>query len=812
MSLFDLLQDVRYAVRGLIRHKTYAAASIATLSLGIGASTAIFSIVNGVILRPLPFADPDSLVQMYGTPAIRGEAVDNLPDYRSQSESFDALVGYGVSARYLRGPGGAERVMTVDAERGLFSLLGVQPLMGRTFQPGDSGVAVIAEGFWRDRLGGDPAVLGRSVSLDDAPFTIVGVMPARFQFPYRAASLLAGPASQARTDVWLPLEAPSEPAARARYRFSSVTGRLRAGVSIDAADKELSVIAARINARMPDPYGARGVRLAPLSETVVSRSVRRPLLVLFAAVGLVLILACANVANLALAHAARRWADVSVRTALGASPRRLLRQFLTESLLLSLAGGIAGVALAWWLADAFIVLAGPYIPRAHEVHLDWRVFVFLFAACAVTGAAIGTAPAVIAGRVPPQAALQQAGSRSTPGTSPERLLHVLVVVEIAIAFALTVGATLAIRELVRLRITDTGMITRNVVTFHLGRRTISRGRERPYASDVARFYEIAERVSQLPGVRAAGFTQMLPLQNWGWTANSSDFRLRGGTTPIQSTPFQFELRYVTPGYFQALGIPLRRGRLFTVQDNRDAPGVILINEALARRAFPGVDPIGIETNRGTIVGIVGNVRQTNIERPAAPEVYYPIAQNWSQLAEVGTTLVVSTTGRPDSSVAAVRDVVREIDPEQAVFSIKTMDDVIADWLSSFTLFLWLMGAFAVVAIVLASTGAYAVIAYATASRTREFAIRAALGACNSDVVRLVLQRGVRLVASGLAVGLVGTLGATPVLQDLPVTVRPPDPMILVPVGVLLTMLALVACFVPARRAARVDPMSVLRSE
>jgi predicted permease len=377
------------------------------------------------------------------------------------------------------------------------------------------------------------------------------------------------------------------------------------------------------------------------------------------------------------------------------------------------------------------------------------------------------------------------------------------VAEVALAFILAVGAALLMRELVRLRNTDPGMVTKNVVTFHVGNRVRAGG-------DGSQFYEMADRVAQLPGVRAAGFVQMLPLQNWGWTSNSSDFRVRG--RPSSGPVFPIELRYITPGYFHALGIRVVAGRAFTTGDDGKALPVIAINETLARQSFPGEDPLGKLTTRGTIVGIVGDVRQANLDRPSLPEVYYPIAQNWSQVSELGLTLVVSTLDRPDSIIEPVRAVVREVNANQTIFRIKTMDRVVAESLADFTMYLSLIAIAAGLALLLASTGTYAVISHIATARTREFAIRVALGADRARVIRLVVVQGARLAVFGLGVGLAGVLAGARFLQDMPVSVRPPDFVTAAPIALLIAVVAVVACVVPARRAAVKDPISALRSE
>lgn len=794
--------DLRHALRGLVKNRWFSITAVVTLALGIGANTAIFSVVSGVVLRPLPFPQPDHLVQVYITTPLssQGAAVGwpELEAFRTQSASFEAFSGYQVSARYLRHADGSERVMAVGAERGLFSVLGVAPLAGRAFRPEDPpSVAVVGEAFWKERLGRNPAVIGTAIMLDEDPFTIIGVMPASFQFPYGAASLLPGVASEARTDLWIPF--PQSLRGRA-----SVVARLKPTVLLRTAESELAVIVRRLEAQGPETTRGRGVRLAPLSDVVVAASVRRPLFFLFAAVGIVLALACANVMNLSLVRMTLRQREVAVRAALGASPFRLVRQFLTESLLLSLAGGVVGLGLAKWATARLMLLAHAQIPRAPEVGFDWRVFLFSLAACTFSGVAFGLAPALIARRTDPQSVLQESGVHGTMGVTQRRLRDGLVVAEVALAFILAVGGALLVRELVRLRHTDPGLMSANVVTFHVGQRMTPR-------TDTRQYYEIADRVAQLPGVRAAGFTQLLPLQNWGWTSSSTDFRVRGRPAS-QSAPFQIELRYVTPGYFEALGIPIRKGRAFTASDTRDAPPVVLINEALARISFPGEDPIGKETTRGTIAGVVADVRQIAIDRPAAPEIYFPIAQNWSQVSELGLSLVVRTQSRPEVLIDRVRSVIRDVNPNQAIFNIRTMDRVMADSLSGLTLYLSLMMSFAALALLLASTGTYGVISYVATSRSREFAIRLALGANTARVARLVLGQGIRLTAVGLVCGVGGALAAAPFLHNLPVTVRPPDFVTIAPVAAFIAMVAIVACLAPARRAANADPMLTLRND
>ncbi len=801
--LDDLGHDIRYAIRSLGVSKAFTATAVITLALGIGATTAIFSVVSALVFRPLPFPDPERLVQIRGTnPLGTDRTINNREAYQRGSSSFEAIAGYEAGARYLRRGGSVERVMTVRTDAGFFEMLGVPPLRGRTLDPNDtSAVAVISEGFWRERLDADPEAIGTALTLDDQPVTIVGIMPASFQFPYGAASLLPGVASEVRTDLWQRMDPDTRPVSR----IGSLTGRLKPGVSMPAAESELKAIARRIEEEFPDANRGRSVYLEPLADTVVAPTIRRVLFLLFGAVGLLLALACANVANLSLARMSVRAREVAVRAALGAGRGRLVRQLVTESLVLSLVGGVVGLLIAAGGTAQLLQIAAPYLPRAHEIGVDWRVFAFLLSICTVAGVALGVAPAVMAARDTPamQSALQQTSGRSTMSAGQRRVRDGLVVAEVAMAFVLAIGAAMLIRELVRLRNTHPGMETANVLTLHLGHRMTP-------GTDVRQFYEIARRARELPGVRAAGFIQMLPLQNWGWTANSIDFVVRG--RPPITPAFPIQLRYVTPGYFEALAIPIVKGRSFTDRDEQGATPVILVNETLARRLVGDDDPTGQITTRGMIAGVVRDVRQEHLDRPSVPELYYPVAQNWSQLSDLGMTLVVAARERPEALTEPVRAIVRAVNPELAIFNVRTMDRVVDDSLSDFALYLSLIAGFAVLALVLALTGTYGVIAYLVSARTKEFAIRAALGADASRVTRLVLARGVVLTAIGLAIGFAAALLASPLVNGLPVNVRPPGVVTVGPVAAFIALVAIAACLGPALRAARVSPMVALRDE
>ncbi|HEX7798163.1 MAG TPA: ABC transporter permease [Vicinamibacterales bacterium] len=814
-AIEDAVRDARFGVRTLVADKPFALAAIATLALGIGATTAIFSLVHGVVFKSLPFAEPERLVQMYGTPSIRGEAVGGLATIRSQSQSFDALVGYNVSARYLRSADGPARAMIVSAERDFFSMLGVQPLEGRGFRHDDPAtVAVISEQFWKRAMGGRASAIGETLEFNDAPLTVIGIMPDSFQFPYGAASVLHSVAPQARTDLWIPFDPPADPVLRGG-RFGYVTGRLRHEVSLQQAENELAVLTNRMAVEDPGAYAGRGVRLASLSDAVVAPPVRRSLFALLGFVAVVLILAVVNGANLWFVRMTVRGKEIAARIALGAGPRRLARQFLTESIVLSLLGGIVALAVAWWGTRWLAALMAAELPRVDHVGIDRRVFGFLLVVCISVGILIAFMPVAFVRRVAAQEILQSGGGRSTIGGRLRLLRDGLVVVEIALALVLLTGAGTLVRELLRLRQTDTGMVTNNVITFHLlehppGLGIVRRGP--PLETETRPFYEIADRVRQIPGVRDAGFTQVLPLQNWGWSANSIDFNVRG-RPPLEAPPFSFDLRYVTPGYFDALGVPLLRGRGFTTSDTRDSPPVIIINATFARRVFRSEEnPVGQTTTRGTVVGVVADIKNANLDQETLPELYYPIAQNWSQLSELGMTLVVRTAGPPSTIVEAVRRAVRAVNPDEAIFDVKTMDSIVSESMASFTVYLMLMIVFAGQALALALTGTYGVMASVAASRAREFAIRVSLGASRAAIMRLVVRQGLFLTASGLAIGLMLAWLTTPVLRALPVNARPPGIAVLLPVAALLTLAATLACLIPARRASHVDPMTILRNE
>ncbi len=702
--------------------------------------------------------------------------------------------------RLLESANGLERLRAVVTDRDFFPLLGVSPVAGRAYAAGDpSTVAVISADLWRRMFEGDPGVLGRTVALSGTrwdpalkrsvlvrrDFTIIGIMPPRFQFPYGASSAIAGAMPETRTDIWIPDERPNG------GRLAFVTGRLKAGATRAAAENELNAIEARRDVTAPGPYRALGVRLQVLTDDVLG-AVRPSLWLLFGAVGLVLAGACANVANLLLARTAGRLHEIAARAALGAAPSRLGRQFLVESLLLSLAGGTVGVFVAHAGLGLLTALGSAKIPRAHEIAIDWWTFAFLFAICALSAIVFGLSPALIASRADALAATRDAG-RATMSNRYVRLRDALVVIEVALAFVLAFGVAGVIRELGRLERVDPGIETSNVISLHVT----------PRIPD-ADYLSIERRVRQIPGVAAAGFIQLLPLQNWGWLG---DFHVRGRPESERPT---VELRTVTPGYFVALGIPVR-GRHMTDADSTVQPQPIWINETLARQHFAGEDPIGRETDRGIIVGVVGDVRQARLDRTVAPEIYGPVNVNAGMAADLGMSFVVRTESAPETVVPAIRAAVRETNSNVAIFNVKTMPEVVADSLWELRLYRWLVGLFALLALVLAAIGLYGVISYGVSSRMREFAVRLALGSEPARLARLVLTRGLRLAGAGLALGGVCALMILPVLRSFRSGIVPDAPTFAA-IALILVAVAVAACAVPAIRVAGLNPASALRRE
>jgi putative ABC transport system permease protein len=753
-------QDLRFALRSWTKAPGFAITAIVTLAIAIGANTAVFTVVSGVLLRSLPFPDADRLVKITEVQPATARGVGtqgpvyvrDFLEFRTASRSVEAVATYAVSSRNLLDGPEPQRVSVASAEPALFPLLGSAPAVGRVFRAGDSpAVAVASMRFWRSHRG----VIGQSIDLDGVPHLLIGVMPESFEFP--------------AADLWVPSPPPATPAGRSEPRLDSVLARLRPGVSISAAQQELAALGA-------PSRGGRLVHVERLHD-VVTGAVRGSLLVLLGAVGMVLLIACVNVANLLLARTASRDREIATRVALGAGRRRLVAQFVTEGLLLAAVGTAAGLVLAIGGTRTLVRVAADQIPRAADIGLDWRVFSFVIAVCVLTGVAFGLVPGLMARR---------SGALKTRGVSASAR-DGLIVVQVALAFILLAGAGLLLRTFLSLQHADPGFRRDNVLTAHV---TLPGG---------AQALALEERVSHMPGVRAAGFISMLPLDNSGWSA--------GFTIEGQPEPHRTELRYVTPGYFRAMQIPLRSGRELSARDVAGQPMAIVVNQTLAHLYFPNQDPVGRETDRGRIVGVVGDVEPLHLSDPPVPMIYYAMAQNFAQLPRIGSTLVVR--GADTTPTVAM---VREVFANQPLFQVDTLSGVVDRSLAGPRLYTWMLGLFAVAALLLAVLGLYGVISYVVTQRSREFGIRLALGARPAGVLMLVMRRASALVAVGLAVGIAGASTVTEVLRAALYGVTPQDPKTFATGAILLATVALLAAASPAIRAAKVDPAQTLRAE
>ena len=809
-SLERLVRDGRFAVRALAKNPGFAGAAILALALGIGANTAILSVVDAVLLRPLPYADPGRLVVILH----RGEnpvAPANFLDWRRQSRSFEAMGAAEYWTPNLTAAENPEKLWALRMTADVLPMLGVRPLLGRFFTreeeaAGKDRVAVIGHRLWRRRFGSDPGVIGRAISLNGEPYTIVGVMPEAFRFaPFWATN----------SDLWAPL-AFGERAGSRESSSLRVFARTKSGVSLPAAAAEMAAITGRLEREFPGTN--RDVRVISLQEKVVG-TVRPALLVLLGAVGLVLLIACANVAHMLLARAAARQREIAVRAALGATRGRLIRQTLTESLVLALAGSAAGVALAAYGLRVLVALGPATIPRLADVGLDGRVLLATLAVSMLTGIGFGLAPALQASAVRVQDALKE-GGRSGEGRERSRLRRVFVASEVALALVLLVGAGLMIRSFAALRAIDPGFDPRNVVTMVVsvgGTKEAEPGRR-------AVFYgELLDRVRALPGVRAASLINHLPLAGdiWGWPfAVEGRPRPRAGESPTAT------YRVVFPGYFRAMGIPLLRGRDIAAGDTLAAPGVVVINEFMARRHWPGEDPIGrriaLDDPREdpawmTVVGVVRDAVRSDWSSAPEEESYLPFLQSKLYLESPGNhvaymTLVARTEGDPAAAAASLRAAAWSFDRSLPISEVQTMERVVADATAGPRFQMLLLGIFAAVAAILAAVGIYGVMSYAVSRRAREIGVRMALGAGARDVLRLVVGEGMSVAIGGAAAGLAGALVLTRLMRSLLYGVSSTDPVTYAAVALLLLAIALSASYFPARRAARIDPIVALRQD
>lgn len=809
-----LWKDIRYSVRMLVKNPGFTLVAVVALALGIGANTAIFSVVNAILLKPLPYKNPERLVMLWEQHPQNGRmsvAGLNFLEWKKESRSFEDITVFSNASFDLTGLDTAERIEGTRASASYFNVLGGEAMLGRTFRAGeDAGdaarVVVVSYGFWQSRLGSDREVIGKEIRLNDEPRTIIGVMPPDF-------------GDRVDSWVWTPLIVDPEQIS-VGGRSLSALARLKPDVTLAQAQSEMSSIAARLGEVHPEFNREWGVSLVPLHEQVTG-NVRLILLVLSGAVGLVLLIACANVANLLLAVAARREHEMAIRTALGATRARLTRQLLTESVLLALAGGALGLLMALWGVDLLLRLAPGGLPRVREIGIDSQVLGFTLLISLLTGVVFGLVPAWQSSRGDWSGALKGAGKSSSVSFGRNRLRGALVIIEVALAVVLLVGAGLLMRSFVRLTEVDPGFGSGNVLLVDIPL-SATRYKEDP---QVVQFYdEMFRRVRALPGVEAAGTTHSLPL---GGSDSTRPFVIADAPPPEPGKEPGMSYRVISPEYFRALGIPLLRGRDFSQTDNAGAPGVVIINQTLARRFWKDEDPIGKRLRQGavggespwlTIIGVVGDVRHIGLDREPKPEMYFSYAQaavqNSSSIAanRRRITLAIRVGGNPANYTDAVRGEISTIDKNQPVTGIRTLDETVARSVMPQRFNALLLGIFASLAVLLAMIGVYGVMSFAVTGRTREIGIRMALGARGADVVRMIVGQGMLLVLLGVVIGLAASFALTRLIANLLYGTSATDPVVFVAIAALLSLVALVACYIPARRATKIDPMIALRYE
>ena len=820
--MHNLSQDLRYGLRVLAKSPGFALVSILTLAIGIGANTAMFSVINAVLLRPLPFRDPQQLVtigEFETGPRERAGALGtlsypNLMDVRARNHSFSEVAGYSNSDATLTGAGEALHVTVETVSSNMFALLGVRPRLGRPFADGEDKpghhVAVVSEAFWKRQFHGDPGVVGNTVALNGRAYTIVGVMSPGFQFPVQAEPAQLWVTFSRDSEVDDPKETPVTEQRGAHY--VNAIARLKTGMGVEAANADLGAIAHRLAAEFPNSNANSGIAAEPELENLVGDS-RRPLLVLFGAVGLVLLIACSNVANLLLARASNRAHEIAIRAALGASPWRVTRQLLVEALAVAFAAAAAGTTLASWGLVAMLKLYPSNLPRSAEIGIDFRVLLFTVALAVATGILFGIVPAWRSSNPNLTESMREGGRGSTASAAHHRIHAVLVIAETALGVILLVSAGLLIRSFARLSHVNLGLNPGHVLTANFD---LSETRYNPDQQD--RFIgTLMNRLNALPGVIRAAGALPLPLGNGNL---SLSFNLLDHPVPEADEPTA-KVFVVTSGFFETLQVPLVRGRTFDERDQRNSAPVIIVNQEFAKTFFPNEDPIGRQIKIGggdgpararyktrEIIGIVGDFRRRDIGRVPVPAYFVPLPQ----LMWGSPTLIIRTAGQPNSITAEVRKVLAGMDADAPLYDVRTLDDYFALDVGRARFQAVLLGLFAGIALLLTAIGLYAVMAYSVAQRRQEIGVRMALGASSQQVLGMVLGRSVLLVATGLVVGVGGAVAITRMLTSLLYEVKGSDPATFVAVSALLVGSSLLASYIPARRAAKVDPMVALRYE
>ena len=805
----SVIKDLKFALRSLVKRPGFTAVAVITLALGIGGSTAIFTVVDAALLRGLPYKSPDRLVHLWEkTPQDTFSKREfSYPDYQDyqKNNSFEGLAAYTGGRVVLSGDGEPESVGGPRVNADFFRVLGVEPILGRTFQAGEDQqggprVVVLTYGLWQRRFGGDTGVIGRGLTINGQGYEIIGVLPSTFQFALR------------NSDLFIPYQPTQNQLTRRFMHGTNLIGRLKPGVDAAQAQADLSIIASRIEQEHNQSHAGTTVRIIPLQEEIVG-NVRPILLVLLAAVGFVLLIACANVASLLLTRALARQKEVAIRSALGPSRWRVVRQLLTESMVLSLVGGAAGLLIAYWGVPA-LVAALPQnqlnaMPFLKTVGLDATILTFSFLLSLATGLFFGLAPALQSSRLDLNDVLKE-GGRNASATASHRLRSAMVVSEIALAVVLLVGAGLMMKSLFRLLQTNVGFKTENLLTMGV----VLPPAKYTEPNQLINFNDqIQERVRSLPGVSNAGAVDILPVN----AGNTTRFYVDGDPVPEPGKEIEANSRVVSDTYFQTLGVPLLGGRMFDQRDTPDKPGVVIIGKTIADRLFAGRDPVGKKLRYNAvqfppveIVGVVGDVKITGLDEAVKPVLYYPYRQSAGPFAN----LVVRTDGDPAALTAAVRNEIRNLEPDAAILNVNTMDQMIAQTPASFMRRFpaLLISIFACVALLLATIGIYGVVSYSVSQQTHYIGVRMALGASPSDILKMVLKQGLVLALAGVAIGVLAAFGLMRLLRTLLFEVSTNDITTFALVGGGLFVVALLACYLPARRATKVDPLVALRYE
>lgn len=812
-----LIQDIRYGIRSLSKRPGFVVIAVITLGLGIGANTAIFSVVNAVLIKPLPFKDPDRIVLIWGFLPKYAQTTDKLPSsapnylaIASQSQSFENLSAFRSWSWQLTGGGEPEQLQGVRVSANFFASVGMNPMLGRAFvteedDPNAPPVAIISYGLWQRQFGSDQNIVGRSMTLSGRTVNIVGVMPPGFRFP-GGANLIPGLQFAFQNDVWMPLAFTAEEKAQQGNLNLAVVGRLKPGITTAQAELETRSIQSGL------PLGSIGytVNLVPLHKQM-SGGVRRLMFVLLATVAFVLLIACANVANLLLTRATARQREIAIRVALGARRVRVVRQLLTESVLLSLLGGTIGIVLASWGISFLISLIPKDVPRIQEVGVDLRILAFGLGISIITGIVFGLVPALQSSKVDLNESLKEGARGVSSGARQNRIRSVLVVSEVSLAVVLLIGATLLTRSFIQLLDTNPGFDASNVLKMEVALPTVAPSRYTNEFEQVAFFSQLIDRVGNVPGVEAAAGVVSVPLSG-AW--ESTDLMVEGRAPEEASTRPEADYNTITPDYFKVLRMPMLKGRPFTARDVKDAPRVAIINDVLAQNLWPNQEVIGkrlrigFETDSREIVGVVSSSKQTDLISELRPTMYLPHAQ----FSNGTLTLLVRTKGDALALTPIIREHVRLQDSNIPVSRIGTMEQVLSTSVGQQRFTMLLMGLFAALALVLALVGIYAVMSYLVTQRTREIGIRLALGARRSDVLQLVLKTGMTLTLAGVAIGLAAAWALTRFMSSLLFGVTATDAMTFAGVPLLLIFVALVACYIPARRATKVDPLVALRYE